>query len=197
MELNHEYDYPEELAILDTLSDVRISGMARFRYLNASDVQFSLRNIQEILDVKENFTKDVNEWKEIELYQSRNLFDMCIFVYDKLFRNSHQWREYTPSCTGGLTVKNIETLLELCLNPCFYKKLIKMKIKRLPFYMTPLDKPRRRQFIKFKVFYATIRRELREFKHLFQTWHKSNFRLQRPRLWDKMVRTTNIRNMLV
>ena len=198
MELNHEYEYPEEMAILDTLNDVRISGMARFRYLNASDVQFSLKNISEILAVKENFTKDVKEWAEIELYQARNLFDMVLFVYDKLYNTSYPWRDMVASCTEGLSVKNIEQLLELCFNPSFYGKLIKMKAKRLPFAVVSTKySPRLPHFIKFKLFYSTIRRELRGFKRLFRRWNKSNLRLRSPRLWNKMVRTTNISDILV
>lgn len=193
MELNHTYEYPEELALIDTISDVRISGIARFRYLVASDVKFSLRNISEILAVKENFVKDVKEWQEIELYQARNLFDMCVFVYDKLYNMSYSWRDMITSCTDGLTVKDIERLLELCLNPSFYKKLIKMKIKRLPFHtVSTKHTPRLPQLLQFKFIYSVIRRELRGLKTLFRKWRRI------PGIWRKAKGKSNhLKDVLV
>ena len=90
-ELNYpdEMNPDDELADIDTISDIRLSGLACFRYLIARDVSFSLKNIKNIVRHKENFMKSVEQWKEIELYQSRNLFDMFLSMTSSLECHTH------------------------------------------------------------------------------------------------------------
>ena len=106
------------------------------------------------------------------LIQARNLFDMCTFVYDRFWRFSIAHRKIMPTGVTGLTVLELHLLLELCLYPDLNKKLINMKLKRLPMGMTPLTKPREAQWFKFKYIYGCIRRELRQYRRTLIRWQR-------------------------
>ena len=181
-DVNYVIPLSDEVTIFEAVDDARDAGLARYRYDASGDVKYSIDDIQSFIDRKENFTRDPERWDEIMLIQTRNLFDMCTFVYDRFWRFSIAHRKFMPTGVTGLTVKELETLLELCLYPELNKKIIKMKLKRLPMGMTPLTKPRQWQWFKFKYIYKCIRRELGKYKRLFRNGQKTLRKYSRMKL---------------
>ena len=172
-DVNYVIPLSEEATIMETINDDAVeAGMSRYSYVGPSDIRYSIQDIQSFIDRKENFTRDPEQWDTIMLIQSRNLFAMCTYVYDRFWRFSIAHRKIMPTGVTGLIVRELSSLLELCLYPELNKKLINMKLKRLPMGMTPLTKPRQWQWFKFKYIYSCIRRELRNYKRMFSQWRK-------------------------
>ena len=181
-EVNYEIPISEEATIMETINDIRDTGLARYKFKGPSDLRYSIHEMETLINQKENWTRDPEQWDEIMLIQTRNLFEMCSFVYDRFWRFSIAHRKFMPTGVTGLTVGEIEHLLELCLYPELNKKLINMKLKRLPMGMTPLTKPREWQWFKFKYIYSCIRRELRKYKRLFRNGQKTLRKYSRIKL---------------
>ena len=181
-DVNYVIPLSDEVTIFEAVDDARDAGLARYRYDASGDVKYSIDDIQSFIDRKENFTRDPERWDEIMLIQTRNLFDMCTFVYDRFWRFSIAHRKFMPTGVTGLTVKELETLLELCLYSELNKKIIKMKLKRLPMGMTPLTKPRQWQWFKFKYIHKCIRRELGKYKRMFRNGQKTLRKFSRMNL---------------
>lgn len=195
LDLNQDYDYPPERAILDIVDDVAISGLARFAYHSAADVQFSLQNIFELLEVKENYCSLPDEWEEILQYQSDNLFAMLLYVYDKLVVHGHAWRARVISCTDGLRVRDVQKLVDLCQDDHFKTRLARKTAIRRPLMIWHPSTSRRR--MRFRHLLAAVRQELDCFRRIFRRWQHQDYRLTQPRFWRVMVRTSDIDAMFV